>query len=103
MVADSSSAAVRALHINYAENEDRLQKNQHGSLAKLVQCTSGACNMLFATLFLFLFVGAAVAMASFAESSLLHRDSGHLSQLKPRDDKEDKMIKPSLQKGKPGL
>ncbi|KAJ7300283.1 hypothetical protein O6H91_22G041700 [Diphasiastrum complanatum] len=103
MEADSSSAAVRALHMYYAENEDRSQKNQHGSLAKLVQCVSEAYSMLFAMLFLFCFVGAGVAMASFAESCVLFRDLDHLSELKPRNDKEDKTIKPSLQNAKPTI
>lgn len=70
MVADSSGVAVRCLHMYYAENDDRPQKNQHGSLTKLRQCTSMGYSMLFATLFLFFFVGAGVAMVSFAESSL---------------------------------
>ncbi|KAJ7516060.1 hypothetical protein O6H91_22G040800 [Diphasiastrum complanatum] len=101
MVADSSSAAVRALHDYYEENDDRPRKNQQGSLAKLVQCASQACSMLFATLFVFLFVAAGVAIASVTENSVFCRDLGHLSQPEAGDDKDEETIKPSLQKGEP--
>ncbi|KAJ7516092.1 hypothetical protein O6H91_22G042500 [Diphasiastrum complanatum] len=103
MVDDASSAAVRAVCMYYAENDDRSQKNQQGCVSKLLHCISEAYNMFFAILFLFFFVGTGLAIASFTDNSIFCRDLCHVSQPEARNEENDKMMGLSLQKGEPAM